>query len=388
MHKLTHTVGRHDESCMGSWAREPDTPKSITRNLRNLALSRPLRVQYQYCNLMYTVASHLVVCVSGRSLDGFLRDRIWNPLEMRDTHLGVSGIEALEANNQLAQGYCWDEQRQQNYPVPWFHQPEGQGAGSIFSSVQDYAKWLRMMIKRTGPISIAGHQELVKPRIIADVEVEDSPKAFRSHLLYALGWEVQTYRGYTVIGHDGSVSGFGSLMRYLPQLEWGTVIFGNSDGANEVAEILCWHLIDELLGVPVSERFDWDQFAREREKTDADQEREDLYPERSDPPLPMAASLQSYVGRYRNSGYHDLLLDLQDDKLHVDAKDRSFGFELTLQHVSGESFIAEKIDMIDGDKQRIKAQFLLDSGRVVQYLGIAFVQEMEDPMIWFTRIAS
>ena len=222
---------------------------------------------------------------------------------MQDTHLGLSCIFASDAKHQLARGYCWDEDKEENYPIPWLDQPEGDGAGSIFSNVQDYAKWIKMMIERAGPISKAGHQELMKPRIIAKsetgLETEDSPKPFHSHLLYALGWEIETYRGYTVIGHDGCVDGFGSSMRYLPQLEWGIVLFGNSDGANAVAEILCWHLIDELLAVPASQRFDWDRFAKQQEQTNADKEEgKDLYPERPNPPLPMAAPLQSHVGRY------------------------------------------------------------------------------------------
>ena len=388
MRKLTRLTDRHDESYMGSNAGEPDTPESITRKLRNLPLSRPLRTEYQYCNMIYTVASHLVVTVSGRPFEDFLKDRIWNPLEMLDTRIGMSAKEALDASHQLAQGYCWDEEKQEHYAVPWLHQPEGQGAGSIFSSAHDYAKWIRTMINRAGPISEAGHQDLVKPRVIAEADVEDSPKPFHSHLLYALGWEIENYRGYTVIGHGGCISGFGSLMRYLPQLEWGIVIFGNADGANQVAEILCWHLIDELLGVPASERFDWDEFARQQEESYADEQREDLYPERPDPPLPMSACLQSYVGRYRNAGYHDLVVDLQDGRLHVDAKDRSFGFDLWFEHVSGEHFIAENIYMVDGDKERMKARFLHDSSGGVQSLGIAFVKEMEDPMIWFTKVES
>ena len=384
-------IGRHDESCMAVTAKKPDTPESVTRNLRNLALSRPLRIEYQYCNLMYTAASHLVVVLSGRSVEDFLRDRLWNPLEMKDTHLGVSGIVASDAKHQLARGYCWDEDKKESYPIPHLDQPEGDGAGSIFSNVQDYAKWIKMMMERTGPISKAGHQELVKPRIIAkpetEDETEDSPKPFHSHLLYALGWEIETYRGYTVIGHDGSVSGFGSSMRYLPQLGWGIVIFGNSDGANTVAEILSWHLIDELLGVPASERFDWDTFAREQEQAHADKkEREDLYPERPDPPLPMAAPLQSHVGRYRNAGYHDLVVDMQDGQLHVDAKDRSFAFDLIFEHVSGEFFIATLINAMDGYREGMKAQFVLGADGGVQRLGIAFVVEMEDPMVWFTRV--
>ena len=385
-------IGRHDESCMTVTASKPDTPESVTRNLRNLDLSQSLRAEYQYCNLMYTAASHLVVVLSGCSFADFLRNRIWNPLEMRDTHLGVSGIIGSDAEHQLARGYCWDEDKRESYPIPYLDQPEGDGAGSIFSNVQDYAKWIKMMIKRAGPISKAGHQELVKPRIIAEfeteVETEGSPKPFHSHLLYALGWELETYRGYTVIGHDGSVFGFGSSMCYLPQLEWGIVLFGNSEGANPVAKILCWHLIDELLAVPASERFDWNSFARQQERTDADkqQERKDLYPERPDPPLPMAASLQSHLGRYRNAGYHDLVVDLQDGQLHVDAKDRSFAFDLIFEHVSGEFFTAVIINAIDGYKEPVKAQFVLGSNGVVQRLGVALVMQMEDPMVWFTRV--
>ena len=395
MRQLTRIIGRHDESCMAVTAKKPDTPESVTRNLRNLDLSRPLRADYQYCNLMYTAASHLVVVLSGRSFESFLRDRIWTPLEMRDTHLGVSGVLASEAKHQLAQGYCWDEDKQESYPAPYLDEPEGEGAGSIFSNVQDYAKWIRMMIKRTGPLSTAAHRELLRPRIICksetedetEGETEDSLKPFHSHLLYALGWEIETYRGYTVVGHDGCVSGFGSSMRYLPQLDWGIVLFGNSDGANPVADILCWHLIDELLAVPASERFDWDKFARQqKEAYDEKQERTDLYPERPDPPLPMAAPLQSHVGRYRNAGYHDFLVDLQHGQLHVDAKDRSFAFDLLFEHVSGEYFVAVIIGAIDGYREKVKAQFALGSDGVVQRLGIAFVVEMEDSMVWFTRV--
>ena len=112
------------------------------------------------------------------------------------------------------------------------------------------------MIKRTDPLPLAAHKELVKPRAIMHEEEEDRIP-FYSQALYALGWVIETYRGLTVIGHDGRVSGFNSLMRYLPGLEWGIIIFGNSNGAGDIAEILCWHLVDELLSVPTPERLDW-----------------------------------------------------------------------------------------------------------------------------------
>lgn len=99
------------------------------------------------------------------------------------------------------------------------------------------------MLKRSGPFSEESHRELVKPRVI--VEPEQGPKNGFGYSLYALGWEVDTYRGRTVIGHDGGMPGFCSLMRYLPDHDWGFVVLGNSNGAAEVARTLFWSLVDE-----------------------------------------------------------------------------------------------------------------------------------------------
>ena len=67
---------------MGSRASELDTLKSITRDLREAALSLPLRVEYQCCNLIYTVVGYLATQVSGRSKEDIRSNRIWNPLEI------------------------------------------------------------------------------------------------------------------------------------------------------------------------------------------------------------------------------------------------------------------------------------------------------------------
>jgi CubicO group peptidase (beta-lactamase class C family) len=326
----------------------------------------------------------MVEVLSGETFADFLKSRIWNPFKMANTYLDIAGVERHNATERLARAYRWDEKADCYVGIPWFKQPEAQGSGSVYSSVKDYAKWIQAMINRTSPLPPTAYKELIKPRTIIPEDEEDRVP-FHSQPMYALGWVVETYRGRQVIGHGGSDCGFESLMQYLPELGWGIVVFGNSNGAGNAAWILYGHLVDELLGVPNSDRFDWDTLARERDAKDKNAEEQHLFSEQPNPSLPMSAPLPDFTGRYHNSGYHDLVPVVKDGKLQADCSDRTLGSVLIFEHVSGNAFVAEMQDLL-GDKRRMKAEFLLDEGGHVRSLGVAFVAEMEDERIWFRKI--
>lgn len=335
---------------------------------------------------MYTAASHLVENLSGEPYAEFLKRHFWNPLEMLNTHHDISGVKSNNAINNLAQGYRYDNDKGAYIDVPWYEQPEGQGAGLIFSSANDWAKWIRAMIKRSAPLTQKAHEELVKPRTIITWDEEDK-LPFCSQSLYALGWIVESYRGRTVIGHDGGVTGFTSLMRYIPEQEWGVIILTNSDDGDNVAELLCWHLMDELLKVSSTERVDWLAFQRKRctKSQEEDNENEDLL-ERSDQKLPTSVPLEHLTGKYHNAGYHELILEVVDDKLQVDCCDRSVRLMLTFEHVTQDTFVLKIQDALDDSTRRVRAEFEVDENRKVCSLGVAFVEEMEDYLIWFARV--
>jgi hypothetical protein len=212
---------------------------------------------------------------------------------------------------------------------------------------------------------------------------------FYSHSLYALGWIVETYRGRTVIGHRGNEPGFNSLVRYLPELEWGVVIFRNSSGAWEAVEMICSHLIDELLNVPIPDRFDLTAVLQAHEKTKPDENQEGAldcpFSVQPGSPLGLSAPVTQYTGKYHNAGYHDLNLEIKDGKLWADCTDRCFGFILSLEHCSAYVFIAEIRD-IENNTRRVRAEFKLDADKRVSALGVAFVPEMKPELIWFDRV--
>lgn len=71
---LSHRSGipGHDYSYLNRRATHPDTPQSVTKNLRNLQNAAPLRTKFMYSNLMYIVASWLVEEMTALSFSDFL----------------------------------------------------------------------------------------------------------------------------------------------------------------------------------------------------------------------------------------------------------------------------------------------------------------------------
>ena len=367
-----------DDACFGIYAKTPDTPKSVTRKLRYLPISHPLRTKYDYCNMMYVAAVHIIETLTGSSMVEFLHQRVWNPLGMNNSYFGQDDLIAQGDINRFAKGYQWRDEKSAYIDVPWPKQPEAAGAGEMISTASDYVKFVRSLIQKSGPISEKGHEELVKPRTITNW-APDQP--FHSQELYALGLSIEHYHGELVIGHDGSTTGFGSKMLYLPRLKWGIVVLSNTGDASDAHEQICWSMIDDLLDVPQDKRFDWTKKDDEEDKD----EKVDLYPNLPDPPIPTTLPLSEYTGAYSHDGYGTLAVQLKEDKLWIDATDRTWRITFSFEHASGEYFIVTRKDVATIETEEMKAEFRLDpSGRVAQ-LGMDFVPELNGELIWFLK---
>ncbi|PFH58189.1 hypothetical protein XA68_14046 [Ophiocordyceps unilateralis] len=416
---LSHRTGMpsHDNSYLGCSAANPDDPRSITRNLRNLAVVAPNRSGYIYCNMMYTVASYLVERVSGLPFTDYLEARLLQPLGMMDTCLQPARARAKGLGDRIAKGYVWDESAGKYDETPCDDDaPEAQGAGCILSSANDYIKWVQAMMNRSGPISDDVYQGLVKQRIrqgdddVPDDVVEDaeaeSGASSRSEtpppppLYYAAGWEVRKYCKHTIVSHDGSEEGFRTNHFFVPELKFGGVVVGNSDGAADVVSELTHRLIDEVVQGPDAGRglldssSDSGSDSGSGSVTDEDDEpksagpvaelREQLCPGIKEV-QPQTMPLSAYTGRYWNEGYREMVVDDHDGQLVVDATKRSMGFHLRLEHVSDQTkYLAYLRERFDKDGSPLKAEFRLQGDRAVK-LGLWLEERMKD-YVWFERI--
>lgn len=94
---------------MGVRAAVPDDAKSVTRNVRNLPVSAPIRTKYMYCNLMYTVATYLVEKKSGCSFADFLQIHFFRPLDMTRSFLQAQAARKAGFGSLIAVGHHWQK---------------------------------------------------------------------------------------------------------------------------------------------------------------------------------------------------------------------------------------------------------------------------------------
>lgn len=394
---LCHRTGMapHEYSILGPRAKKPDTPQSVTRNLRNLSVMAPNRAEHNYCNMLYTVVTYLIEQVSGTSFYDFLRKNILDPLDMKSTFALRDQVQQAGLDNKLATGYTWEKAKGKNRKVVVDDSPEAQGAGQMYSTVLDYANWIKAMLEHGGPLTEKLATTLTTKRIQQDPE--DDPEQ-ETCAFYALGWQVQQYSGYKIVSHDGNEPGFKCSNFFLPELNFGGVIFANSDVADTVVSLLMYRMIDDVAqhgsnGRAIREEGLGSESESESESVPDDDEdddgledelREELSPG-LEKPEPQKLPLSTYTATYSHPGYHDFTVQVKDDALFIDATDRSYGFTLTFKHICEQTkYICYMVLSVDPQDTPIKAEFRLEGDKAVK-MGLN-LQEWNDEYVWFERI--
>ncbi|KAI4205943.1 MAG: hypothetical protein LQ350_000128 [Teloschistes chrysophthalmus] len=401
----SHRTGmpRHDSSYGGSGFGLRD----VVRNLRNLPMTAEIRTRFQYCNMMYMTLSHVIETLTGSWLGNILYDRIWKPLDMTHTYFSLVQAQQAVRNGEadLAMGYVWVNRTQKYAEAGWMDIPLVSGAGDVISNVEDYAKWLRFLIHQAPPLSKAGHADLRHPRtVLPDFDVIPGATGISA---YALGWEILNYRGEPLITHSGGLPGFGALVGYLPNRNFGIVIMGNTAETSNVVEYaIVLRLLDDFLGTPEEERGEDIENVFERLLFKPKRELlahpvKHLYPKapKGKDAIPHARPIEKYTGIYHNAGYGNFTLTLSaSPSPHLESSiNRTFRYTFSFQHISGEFFLVTAYpdtnttsDLDTSDPFRtmlMKAEFRVGEDGVVRELGAGLEPEMGlDGKVWFARV--
>lgn len=350
---------------------------------------------------MYTVATHLVEVVSQQSFADFLQHRFFDPLGMESTCLQPEAARKRGLGDRIATGHCWQKKKgYKQFSTP--DCPEAQGAGSIMTSVNDFIRYVKALLNQEGPITERVYHDLIRLRSIPNPNTKWL-RPYTSSEIYAAGLEIYWYRGHMVVGHSGSVPGFGGYFFFLPSLKFGACIFGNSSEGSTVPTIIARDMIDEVLGVPEDERrHKKSQKSGQVQKLAInDQNKEQPTSEQEEngkkPPAGkdkdktkkeremQTTDLSAYTGDFWHAGYHTLSVQIKDEKLFIDASDRSMGFTLTFDHVSGQTkYIAHLSDIFEEGDEPLDAEFEFKDGQAVR-MGIDFEYFMNG-LIWLDRV--
>lgn len=222
---LTHRSGLKEISGGTLWYHSDLSRKDIIKKLKYLEPVSGFREKPAYQNVMYLVAGEIVGVVAGTSWDDFLKNRIFNKLEMRNS-TSISSVR--ESNKNLAFPHVWNE----DYKKMLVTQEKGDNlapAGFIYSSANDMNKYMKMLLndgvfKQDTIISKSTLAEIFKPQIIYPIEGSPFGNEFSS---YGFGWWVTPRNNDKLIEHNGGIDGMAAKLFMIKNLNIGVIILTN-----------------------------------------------------------------------------------------------------------------------------------------------------------------
>jgi CubicO group peptidase (beta-lactamase class C family) len=319
------------------------TRAELVHDIRYLKPARSFRGGYDYDNVLYIVAGQLVEAVSGQRWEDFVQQRILDPLGMRDTQVSIDARvvdqAALHAKNTTPVRGAGPQQVLATVMTGSVFAP----AGALQVSAADMGRWLRLQLRHGAlpdgkrVFSDAASMALWTPQTLIPISPAPAAVALAQPQFdaYALGLEVQDYRGHKIVTHLGGVLGGVSAVVIIPERHAAFAIMLNSEDVGTLFAMR-EHLLDNLLGLTSP---DW--IAGYKQVFDGLNARAvaalkashaSTHAERG-PSLP----LSGYAGVYRDPWYGTATI--RHGKRGLDISfDRSPGLHGTLEHVQYDTF--------------------------------------------------
>lgn len=173
---------------------------------------------FHYCNTNYAVLASIVESVSGLHFDQFMKQRVFDPLNMHDSfvyHLRNDSVVPLYVDKGVPgyyhRGWRWREMTND-------YLNGVMGDKNMYTSVEDFYKFDRAMDQQT----------LLPDSILREAFQPGSPKYWKRKDNYGFGWRIREERDSTIY-HFGWWKGFRSF--YIRDMKYGKtlIVLSNKD---------------------------------------------------------------------------------------------------------------------------------------------------------------
>ena len=204
----------------------PHTPAEEIALFRDKPLDFEPGSKFVYSNSNFIVLGAVIEKVSGKKYADLLRERIFDPLGMKDS--GLDGDELVlpkRASGYHPGGHGIEVARSESMSIPW-------SAGAIYSTTGDLLKWEHGLFG--GKILNADSLKLMTTPGKGD---------------YGLGVFIENRDGVRVVSHGGGIEGFNTHLAYAPEKQIAVVVLSNVNGA--APDTMGGQLMDTVLGKPV-----------------------------------------------------------------------------------------------------------------------------------------
>jgi CubicO group peptidase (beta-lactamase class C family) len=215
---LTHTSGMPDVKDY-HWDKPDHDAGALeryVRSLENQKLIAPPGQRYEYSNMAYEVLGDVIAKVSGKPFETYVRERIFDPLEMRNSTFFKPATDA---------GFRTTPHTGRRkpkispiYPYNRAHAP----SSTLHSSVEELCHWIianvnRGHFKDRHVLQEGSFDEIWKPQAEG-----------RRGMKIGLAWMLAERPYGRLVFHGGRDIGFGSHVTLLPDTRGGLIILTNT----------------------------------------------------------------------------------------------------------------------------------------------------------------
>lgn len=195
---------------------------------------------FLYCNAGFYLAGRVIEVVLDTPFETVMRERLFEPLGLRTAvffaeeaitlpHAVGHRLKSRDAGHTIAEGYSLP--RNVN------------AAGGIVTSTSELLRFARMHIddgEIDGTRLISAHS--------ATAMREPRMDAGQGRGWYGIGWAINDYDDFRIVGHGGATGGFRAQLTVVPERSFAIAILTNGEtGSRAIQEIEAWAL-DHYLG--------------------------------------------------------------------------------------------------------------------------------------------
>ena len=236
-HLLTHTSGIKSYTSMAEWMplwRKDFSVQELIGFFKYQPMEFAPGKRWSYNNSAYCLLGAIIEKVSGLIYEGFLQQRIFDCLGMKQTYYD----SPARIIPRRAAGYDKGPDGYANAEYLSMTQPYA--AGALGSTVDDLARWDAALYT----------EQLLKQ--------ETLQRAFVSYRLldgtvtdYGYGWALSNYAGHRLVEHGGGIHGFRTFMIRMPEDRVMVAVLSNNGGKSP--ELPAFKIATLAIGQPYRE---------------------------------------------------------------------------------------------------------------------------------------
>ncbi|GLQ46292.1 serine hydrolase [Dyella lipolytica] len=309
------------------WPPTSYTTKEVVERLGNVPLTNGFRSHYAYDNILFAVATLIIEKASGQSYANYIREHIFKPVGMNESLIDMT---YLKPGMDYATGHALSDFKnlQPVPPMAWLNDP---GAGGIYASVHDLAKWMNVQLAGGAlPTASADGKSrqlfsqdsqnqmwtMLTPIPVSKPPIPELQPLMPNFSGYGEGWFLSDYHGEKLVWHTGGWPGMVSRVTLVPGLKLGVVVLTNQE-SGAAFNAITYRVLDAYLNSGT--KTDWVSVydkAVKHAHSDADEswsKHEAARNADSKPSLPLA----SYAGMYRDPWYGDIAISDEGGTLRL-----------------------------------------------------------------------